>query len=119
MQKYFEVRALFEPDQIVENTGYRRAQKRAQGERRRPDAGQQTVSVYVVGETAFAAKKNRIVNENKIVILRRITKMCTYNAAVMESTNVGTQIIPNATPWVIRPITTNSMDLENETIVFF
>lgn len=32
----------------------------------------------------------------------------------MESTNVGTQIIPNAIPCMTNPIMTNNMDLEKD-----
>lgn len=33
----------------------------------------------------------------------------------MESTNVGTQIMPNANPCIISPAMTNNIDLGNET----
>lgn len=56
MQRYLEQRSVFESYPIVQDAGYRRAQKRAQRERRRPDSRQQTVSVYVVRETAFTAE---------------------------------------------------------------
>lgn len=40
--------------------------------------------------------------------------MGTYNAAVMESTKVGTQIMPNATPCITNPTITNGKDLRRE-----
>lgn len=54
MQNDLEVRAVFETDQVVQDAGNGRAEERAQSERRRPNAGQQPVSVYVVRKTALA-----------------------------------------------------------------
>lgn len=54
-----KVRAVLESDKIVQKTGYRRAQERAQRERRWPDARQQTEGVYVVWKTGITGNGKR------------------------------------------------------------